>query len=351
MRWRKRRGTLDKTPGKTSAGTPSTSLAVKTIYKKKKIHKIRGKWLITPVDKVPGSSGDITATTLATNLSKKTLAKDSTTNPAKVPFNSRKIPSTTPAKFINKTFLKKSVFKVTSSSNLEVKENIACTAADTMTGLLIEGLGKLKRKQRIMEDIPGQKGFSQPQTNWEKDETEILPEMKRKISVGEMESEALKVLLKEIKLKKKEKNKFKKKQKLNQLKITPYKKSHKEDGPAKQEEAFTEFEKGAAIIVSDTNSEMKKEAKPAYEVSENGDAVKPNPEEIKLKKKEKKKERKKKQQQKRRAAKRKFGKQMKKTSLKKEAPAKKKERFINPDGSKSKRSLKEVEKVKKRRSG
>ena len=350
MRWRKRRGTLAKTSGKTSAGKLSTSLAVKTIYKKKKVHKTRGKWLITPVDKAPGSSGDNTATTLATNLSKKTLAKDSTTNPAKVPFNSRKIPSTTPAKFINKTFLKKSVFKVTSSSNLEVKENIACTAADTMTGLLFEGLGNLKRKQRIMEDIPGQKGFSQPQTNWEKDETEILPEKKRKISVGEMESEALKVLLKEIKLKKKEKNKFKKKQKLNQSNIPPYKNAHEEDGPAKQEEAFTEVEKGAAIV-SDTNSEMKKEAKPAYEVSENSDAVKPNPEEIKLKKKEKKKERKKKQQQKRRAAKRKLGQQMKKVSLKKEVPAKKKERFINPDGSKSKRSLKEVEKVKKRRSG
>ena len=352
MRWRKRRGTLNKTSEKTSAGTPTTSTPIKTIFKKKKVHKIRGKWLITAVNNAPDSSGDNTATTITTRLSKKTPGKYSKTTYAKIPSKSQKIPSTAPAK----TFLKKSVFKVTSSSNLKVQENINCTAAATMNGLLFEGLGELKRKPRFIEDISGQKGISQPHTNGEKDEEDILPAKKQNISVGEKESQALKLLLKKMKPKNEEKNKFKKKQKQNLSNITAYKNAHEyntkeEEGPAKKEKALTQVEEGAAIIASNTNSEMTKEAKPAYKVSENRNAVKPNPEEIKLKKKEKKKERKKKQQQKRRAAKRKLGQQMKKVSLKKEAPSKKKEKFINPDGSKSKRSLKGVEKVKKRRSG
>ena len=126
MRWRKRRGTLDKTSGKTSAGTPSTSLAVKTSSKKKKVHKIQGKWLITPVNRAPLISGENAATTLATILSKKTHAKYSTTTAVKMPSKSRTIPSRSHRiSFVNngaKTFLKRSVFKVTSSSNLEVKE-------------------------------------------------------------------------------------------------------------------------------------------------------------------------------------------------------------------------------------
>ena len=361
MKWRKRRGTLNKTSGKISAGTPATSLAVKTISKKKKVHKIRGKWLVTPVNKAPNSSGDNTDITHATSLSKKTPAKDSTSTPAKMPSKSQKIPSksrtnpssrsrmiplTTPVNNGAKTFLKKSVFKVTSSSNLGVQEKVNRTADNAMTGLLFEGLGKLKRRQRFMEDLVMQKGSSQPHTNGEKEEEEIIPAKKKKISDGEKESKALKLLLGEIKLKKKEKDKLIKKKANMSSKlenIDAHEKTRK-NGSSNKQKAFTQVKKGAAITASNTNSESKKEAKLAYGAAENGNA-----EEINLKKKEKKKERKKKQQQKRRAAKRKLGKQMTKASLKKEAPAKKKERFINPDGSK--RSLKGVEKVKKRRSG
>ena len=249
-----------KTTSMNSPKTINTRPTIKTISKKKKVNKRRGKWRITPANDLDHDSVVNTAKTLATSLAKNNSAKYSTKTHAKILWKAFNIPSKTPVKFRakssfqirekkNPSAARKLATKITSSANIEVQ--CADTATVSVMGLLFDGLGVLNRKRQNTRDISKQKDLFHSNTSEEKDSEEDVPVKKQKIciqdkdrstgttnttddvkdvekeanrgkEVCEKRSNAVKANQEDLRLKKKENSKEKKKMQHNLSRISAY---------------------------------------------------------------------------------------------------------------------------------
>ena len=197
--------------------------------------------------------------------------------------------------------------------------------------------GVANKKQNTSWQV---KGRTDPTITNINDTNEDVKEVKK---IDENKRHALKNVLKEIKKKKVEKNKLKKKQQLKDASIQIDVNVPNYD-TSKKQNSFMQTKDRPLIVTSKTINEAQNQANEAKEVLEKkSDKVKFN-KEVKLNQKEKKKAKRKKQQQ-QRAAKRELGKKTTKGRLEKDSSV----NFYNPDGSKSK--MKAIEKSKKMQSG